>query len=108
MAKREAREPGAWKAIRQVILERDDHTCQSCWRYGGQVHHILERGKGGSDDPSNLITLCGPCHMLVSPIPDWVVTKVLRIPASGLPSARARVRRRIARWVQVGPLRRSE
>jgi hypothetical protein len=43
--------------------------------------------------------------MLVSPVPDWVVTKVLRIRAADLPAARARVRLRIERWAQVGPLR---
>jgi hypothetical protein len=26
------------------------------------VHHITPREWGGTDDPRNLITVCGPCH----------------------------------------------
>jgi hypothetical protein len=97
------REPGEWARIRQQILERDHRTCQACWKPGGQVHHIVERARGGSDHPSNLMVLCGRCHVLVSPVPDWVMTKVWRIHPKDLPAARALVRQRIARWVR-GPL----
>jgi len=31
----------------------------------GGVHHRLPRSRGGSDIPSNLITLCGACHTAV-------------------------------------------
>ena len=26
------------------------------------IHHLLPRSAGGSDEPSNLITLCDGCH----------------------------------------------
>ena len=47
--------------------KRDRYTCQNplCRRrtLRVQVHHIQEQGKGGSDDPDNLITLCPHCHL---------------------------------------------
>lgn len=55
---------------RDSIVRRDRSTCRACGKWTrGQVHHILRQGQGGSDSPRNLVTLCGRCHMLVSPIP---------------------------------------
>ncbi|MBF2009730.1 MAG: HNH endonuclease [Chlorogloeopsis fritschii C42_A2020_084] len=31
----------------------------------------MPKSKGGTNDLSNLITLCGRCHMLISPVPEW-------------------------------------
>ena len=49
-----------------MVLNRDDYTCQCCKgrRKDGklEVHHIVFRSKGGSDEESNLITLCHTCH----------------------------------------------
>lgn len=49
-----------------MVLNRDNYTCQY---YKGkhkdsklEVHHILFRSQGGSDEESNLITLCHTCH----------------------------------------------
>jgi hypothetical protein len=49
-----------------MVLNRDSHTCQCC---NGkhkdsklEVHHIIYRSQGGSDEESNLITLCHTCH----------------------------------------------
>ncbi len=49
---------------RAYVLERDKHSCQSCGEKDIplNVHHIVERSQGGSDLPSNLITLCINCH----------------------------------------------
>lgn len=51
---------------REEILRRDNLTCQVCGhkkrRINLEVHHIIPRAKGGTDDPTNLITLCKPCH----------------------------------------------
>lgn len=58
---------GFWN-LREYILHRDRHTCQNpnCKNRGkGQilnVHHIVFRSEGGTDTPSNLITLCNRCH----------------------------------------------
>lgn len=48
------------------VLDRDGYTCQCC--HGKhkdpklEVHHIVFRSQGGSDDERNLITLCHTCH----------------------------------------------
>jgi group II intron reverse transcriptase/maturase len=52
-----------WQEHRRQILERDRYTCQHC---GGkdnlEVHHIQPRHKRGTDNPSNLVTVCEHCH----------------------------------------------
>ena len=70
-----------WRDIRLLVLERDQYQCKLCGkRPSSQVHHIAPRRKGGGEELANLITLCGRCHMLLSPVPDWVLSKVWRIP----------------------------
>jgi 5-methylcytosine-specific restriction protein A len=51
-----------WPAIRRFVLERDRQRCQLCGVHGTHVDHIKPRSAGGSDHPSNLQTLCVPCH----------------------------------------------
>ena len=48
------------------VLNRDKHTCKKC---GGknkdnrlEVHHVVFRSNGGSDEQDNLLTLCKACH----------------------------------------------
>ena len=45
---------------------RDNYTCQYCKTKNKnvtlEVHHIIFRSNGGSDDENNLITLCHNCH----------------------------------------------
>jgi Restriction endonuclease len=51
--------------IREQIIERDRGKCGNCSTSVGQsgdVHHIVPRGKGGSDKLSNLRLLCRQCH----------------------------------------------
>lgn len=49
-----------------MILNRDNYTCQCCKGKHKdsklEVHHIIFRSQGGSDEESNLITLCHTCH----------------------------------------------
>ena len=51
---------------RAMILARDNHTCQLCKGKHKdsklEVHHIIFRQNGGSDEATNLITLCHTCH----------------------------------------------
>lgn len=51
---------------RAMILNRDNYTCQFCKGKHKdnklEVHHIVFRSQGGSDEESNLITLCHTCH----------------------------------------------
>jgi 5-methylcytosine-specific restriction endonuclease McrA len=49
--------------IRSKVLLRDHFRCQECNYYQHlEVHHIIPRSKGGSDELTNLITLCQRCH----------------------------------------------
>lgn len=54
--------------LREYILHRDGHKCQNpdCKNKDKNpilmLHHIAFREQGGTDTPSNLITLCNKCH----------------------------------------------
>lgn len=54
--------------LREYILHRDGHKCQNpdCKNKDKNpilmLHHIVFREQGGTDTPSNLITLCNKCH----------------------------------------------
>jgi len=55
---------------RETVRALDGHRCQRCGRPGGEdiklhVHHILPASQGGSNDISNLVTLCASCHKTV-------------------------------------------
>lgn len=59
----------AWNKLRQTILTRDKHLCQSCKRKGRvkagtHVDHIKPKSKGGTDDPGNLEAICHEHHAL--------------------------------------------
>jgi len=48
------------------IIEADGFRCRFCGRDNYlHVHHIKYRSEGGSDDRSNLITLCGRHHEVI-------------------------------------------
>ena len=49
---------------REAVLHRDKYACQCCGkkRTKLEVHHIVFRSQGGTDDEKNLITLCKECH----------------------------------------------
>ncbi len=53
--------------VRREVLARDRHQCRrkgcnhNCFL---DIHHIVPRAKGGSNDPTNLVTLCSSCHRL--------------------------------------------
>jgi 5-methylcytosine-specific restriction endonuclease McrA len=52
-----------WSAVRRQVLARDGHTCRRCGANTRlEIHHVTPLRVGGSDDPANLATLCGPCH----------------------------------------------
>ncbi|MBV9230949.1 MAG: HNH endonuclease [Chloroflexi bacterium] len=48
------------------VLTRDSYTCQHCKGKSKErrleVHHLVFRSQNGSDEESNLLTLCKTCH----------------------------------------------
>ena len=57
----------AWDALRKVVLQRDGGLCQYCRDEGRvtvatMVDHTIPKAEGGTDDPSNLRSICAPCH----------------------------------------------
>ena len=48
------------------VLTRDAYTCQQCQGKSRdrrlEVHHLVFRSEQGSDEESNLLTLCKTCH----------------------------------------------
>lgn len=56
-----------WFAIRRMVLLRDAYSCKSCGRVcsekqEAQIDHIVPKRSGGTNDISNLQTLCLRCH----------------------------------------------
>ena len=55
-----------YENTKAMILDRDDYTCRHCKNRRKdsklEVHHIIYRCNGGSDEADNLITLCKTCH----------------------------------------------
>ena len=56
-----------YSSRREAVLHRDSYTCQCCGKKHVrlEVHHIIFRSLGGTDDEKNLITLCEKCHKAV-------------------------------------------
>ena len=52
--------------LRTKILKRDRHTCQACGVRAPEVEvevdHKIPVSKGGTDNESNLVTLCRDCN----------------------------------------------
>jgi len=54
--------------IKTLLLNKRGNFCQLC-KYDNvnvlQVHHIVEKSKGGSDDEENLLLICPNCHYTI-------------------------------------------
>jgi 5-methylcytosine-specific restriction protein A len=52
------------RRLKEKIHLRDNWTCQHCRRVTAQLEldHIVNVAQGGTDDESNLQSLCPPCH----------------------------------------------
>ncbi len=53
---------------RWEVLARDHHRCRTTGCGSARfldVHHIVPREHGGTNDPENLITLCAACHRMI-------------------------------------------
>jgi 5-methylcytosine-specific restriction endonuclease McrA len=55
-----------WQRVRRAVRQRDGDCCRHCGATSDQarlsVHHLLPASLGGTDDMSNLLTLCHLCH----------------------------------------------
>jgi 5-methylcytosine-specific restriction endonuclease McrA len=55
-----------WIRLKQFVYERDGGLCQYCKQQteykDTHCHHTLELSEGGTNHPTNLKTLCIPCH----------------------------------------------
>lgn len=59
-----------WEDIRTRVLARDQRACSARFLGGGcstvlDVHHILPREEGGTDEDENLLTLCHRHHPMM-------------------------------------------
>lgn len=57
----------AWRKIREIVLKRDNYQCVKCAAEGvvtlaTDVDHIISKAHGGTDELSNLQSLCSPHH----------------------------------------------
>ena len=60
--------PETWEDIRRTVLKRDDYRCANCRSTENlHVHHIVPLSLGGSNELSNLKTLCKGCHTRLHP-----------------------------------------
>ncbi|MCX0337428.1 HNH endonuclease [Acinetobacter radioresistens] len=53
-----------WRRLKQKIHLRDEWTCCSCGRVTHELEldHIVNVAQGGTDDETNLQSLCVECH----------------------------------------------
>ena len=55
--------PNSYMQLCRQVMKRDGWKCQVCGSsHNLQVHHKQLRSHQGSDEDSNLITLCAECH----------------------------------------------
>jgi len=52
-----------WNDIRERVLLRDEGKCRWCGSgWNTEVHHIIPKSRGGTDEERNLLTLCQLHH----------------------------------------------
>ena len=52
--------------VRKEVYERDNYACALCEDARViHLHHVIPKGRGGKDHPTNLISLCPYCHAVV-------------------------------------------
>lgn len=68
--------------LRAKIFERDRFRCRGCAKQAEEIHHIIFRSQGGTDDEANLVAICRDCHDLAhgkrsGVLPAWVLQAML-------------------------------
>lgn len=51
--------------LKGKVLQRDEMTCQICYKDADHVHHIIPKRMGGLDVLENLTSVCRRCHKLI-------------------------------------------
>ena len=53
-----------WRRLKDEMHLRDGYTCRSCGLVSMKLEldHIINKAQGGTDDESNLQSLCAECH----------------------------------------------
>ena len=65
---------GGWRKVRARRIEIDGGKCRACGRKVNlQVHHIrpFNMQPDRELELSNLVTLCGRCHILLGHLDNW-------------------------------------
>ncbi len=89
------------KETRAIVLGRNGFTCQMCGAVAGEPHpedttrrtrlhigHVIDKSVGGSDEPSNLRTICSICNegasniTLERPKADKLLIQIRRAPSN--------------------------
>ena len=75
-----------WAARREKALKRDGYLCQQCLEIGRvviakEVDHITPVSKGGTDEYSNLVSLCSICHKSKSKAESGIAFSWIRPPS---------------------------
>jgi hypothetical protein len=74
------------RAVRRLVLRRDHDKCRVPWCRSWRnidVHHVVHREHGGTNDPWNLLALCEAHHLAThdgtivigGTAPDWTFTR---------------------------------
>ncbi len=64
--------------IRPRIAERDNYRCRLCDSPAQDVHHIIFRSQGGTNEESNLICLCRRCHERAHGVESKAIREILQ------------------------------
>lgn len=59
-----ARARASWEEQKRRVWARSQGWCEAprCCRRAVDVHHLVKRSQGGTNDLTNLAALCRPCH----------------------------------------------
>ena len=58
--------------LKQKVIIRDGFKCALCYGENSlQVHHKTPKSIGGTNEMTNLITLCANCHVLAHKLKEW-------------------------------------
>lgn len=61
--------PDDWDELRHRVYRRDNYSCVNCGARDVELHahHIVPLSRGGTNNVSNIITLCRDCHQRLHP-----------------------------------------